>query len=359
MPTNPNGPNIGVPEVDVLINGSPVSAAVLGYVGEVTVDDSVEWPSMFSFVMFGSDVQDEDLPWVDNGLFSVGNAVEIKMGWAGAGNTTSLIAGEITALEPSFVFAGLPVLKVRGYDRRHRLQRGRKTRTFLEMTDSDIAAQIGGGAGLSVEGKPSGIVLDYVLQANQTDWEFLRERARLIRYEVVVSDKTLFFRPVGNDQTEILSLDFGRGGLFEFHPRLSLLGQATGVKVQSWSVNDKQALQGVSGAGDEVSTMGGQLSGAVIAESAFGDAIDVVTSQPVEAQAEADQLAKARFNDLILDLITGEGACAGNPALRAGKVIKIGGIGQRFGGQYYVTSAIHRISEGDYLTEFTVRRNAT
>jgi uncharacterized protein len=352
------GPIIDVPEIDVLINGSPVSAAALRYVGEVEVDDSVEWPSMFSFVMFGSDAQDQDLPWVDNSLFSVGNAVEIKMGWAGAGNMTSLIAGEITALEPDFV-SGLPFLKVRGYDRRHRLQRGRKTRTFLQKKDSDIASQIGGEAGLSVQAIDSGATLDYALQANQTDWEFLCERARLIRYEVAVSDKTLLFRPVGNDQTEILSLVWGND-LIEFRPRLSLSGQATEVKVQSWSVKDKKAVLGDSGAGDETSTMGGRSSGAAIANSAFGDAIDVVTDQPVEAQAEADQLAKARFNDLILDLITGEGLCPGNPALRAGKVIKIGGIGQRFGGSYYVTSAIHRVSpQRGYLTEFAVRRNAS
>ncbi len=347
------------PEIDVLINGSPVSAAVLRDVGDVVVDDSVEWPSMFSFAMFISDADDQNLPWVDNkDLFSVGNAVEIKMGWAGAGNLTSLIAGEITALEPEFVTSGLPVLKVRGYDRRHRLQRGRKTRTFLQKKDSDIASQIGGEAGLSVQATDSSTSLDYVLQANQTDWEFLCERARLIRYEVVVRDKTLFFRPVGNDQSEILSLDW-RDDLIEFYPRLSIAGQATEVKVQSWSVKDKKAVLGDSKAGDEISTMGGQSSGAAIAKSAFGDAIDVVSDQPVGALAEADQLAKARFNDLILGLITGEGLCQGNPELRAGKVIKIGGIGQRFGGSYYVTSAIHRLSPNGYSTEFTVRRNAS
>jgi uncharacterized protein len=352
-------PQIAVPEIDVLINGSPVSAAVLRSVGEVEVDDSVELPSMFSLVMFGYEAQEQNLPWVDNDLFSVGNSVEIKMGWAGASNMTSLIAGEITALEPDFLTSGLPVLKVRGYDRRHRLQRGRKTRTFLQKKDSDVASQIGGEAGLSVRATDSGVSLDYVLQANQTDWEFLCERARLIHYEVVVSDKTLLFRPVGNNQTEILTLDWGND-LIEFHPRLSLAGQATEVKVQSWSVKDKKALMGDSKAGDETSTMGGQSSGAAITKGAFGDAVDVVTDQPVEAQAEADQLAKARFNDLILDLVTGEGACGGNPALRAGKVIKIGGIGQRFGGSYYVTSATHRVSaQSGYLTEFAVRRNAS
>ena len=347
-----------VPQVDVLINGAPVSAAVLRYVADVVVDDSLDVPSMFAIVVTSSDAQEQDVPWVDNAdLFSVGNVVEIKMGEAG--NLTSLITGEITALEPEFVVSQIPLLTVRGYDRRHRLQRGRKTRTFLQKKDSDIATQIGGEASLSVQATDSGTSLDYVLQANQTDWEFLCERARLIRYEVVVKDKTLLFQPAGNGQSEVLTLDM-KNDLLEFYPRLSSAGQATEVKVQSWSVKDKKAVLGDSRAGDEISTMGGQSSGAAIAQRAFGNAIDVVSDQPVGAQAEADQIAKARFNELVLELVTGEGLCRGRPDIRPGKVIKIDGIGQRFGGQYYVTSAIHRYSPASgYVTEFMVGRNAS
>ena len=61
----------------------------------------------------------------------------------GEGDLTKLISGEITALEPEFVTSRIPLLRVRGYDRRHRLQRGRKTRTFLQQKDSDIAVRSG------------------------------------------------------------------------------------------------------------------------------------------------------------------------------------------------------------------------
>lgn len=355
MGTSSNGPL--VPDIDVLINGSPAPAAVLRYIEDVMVDDSVELPSMFGFAVTSSDAQEQSSPWIDDNLFSIGNLVEIKMG--GGGKLTSLIIGEITALEPEFVTSRLPLLRVRGYDRGHRLQRGRKTRTFLQKKDSDIASQIAAEAGLSATTTDSGTTLDYVLQANQTDWEFLCERARLIRYEVVVRDKALSFQPVANDQSEVLTLDM-KNDLLEFYPRISSSGQATEVKLQSWSIKDKKAMLGDSKAGDEVSTMGGASSGAAIVQSAFGNAIEVVTDQPVSTQAEADQIAKARFNELVLELISGEGTCRGRADIRAGKVIKIDGVGQRFGGQYYVTSAIHRYSPANgYVTDFMVRRNAS
>ena len=49
-------------------------------------------------------------------------------------------------------------------------------------------------------------------------------------------------------------------------------------------------------------------------------------------QAEADQIAKARLNEMALELITGHGLCLGRTDLRAGKVIKIDGVGKRFSG---------------------------
>lgn len=356
QPSKSKGPLVA--SLDVAVEGKPLPAETIAYVADLTVDQSVDLPDMFTFVLAGSDAQKTKLPWVDDqNFFVVGKSIEIKMGYPG--NLAQMIVGEITSLEPEFVANRLPRLRVRGYDRRHRLQRGRKTRSFIQQKDSDIASQIGSEAGLIVQATDSGTSLDYILQANQTDWEFLLERACRIRYEVVVQDKTLFFQPVANDQSEVLTLNMDKD-LLEFYPRLSSSGQATEVKVQSWSVKDKKALLGDAKSGDEVSTMGGNDSGAALAQKAFGSAIEVVSDQSVAVQAEADQLAKARFNELVLELISGEGTCQGRTDLRAGKVIKIEGVGQRFGGQYYITGAVHRYSaSGGYVTEFVVRRNAS
>ena len=82
--------------------------------------------------------------------------------------------------------------------------------------------------------------------------------------------------------------------------------------------------------------MGGQSSGGAIIENAFGAAVALISELPVLSQPEADQIAKARFNALGLELITGEGRCWGRTDLRSGSVIKIDGVGERFGGNYYV-----------------------
>lgn len=353
---NPRSPLVA--DFQVTVNGSPLPLAVNLHVISIEIDDSVELPSMFAIELAGSDDNDQVLAWIDDqNLFAIGQAVEVKLGYVD--DLASLIKGEITALELEFTADRLPHATVRGYDRRHRLQRGRKVRTFVQQKDSDIATQIAGEAGLTAQTDDSSVVHDYILQANQSDLEFLQERARLIEYEVTVDDKTMSFLAVANAASEIMTLTLN-DELLEFYPRLSSAGQVSEVEIRGWSVKDKQAIIGQAKAGVEVSTMGGQQSGAALANSAFGAALGLLSRHPVATQAEADQLAKARFNRSVLELIEADGACWGRTDLRAGKVIKIDGLGQRFSGQYYVLAARHGYtSQHGYLTRFTVRRNAT
>ena len=347
-----------VPNFETIINGSPLPVEAKLHVISLTVDHDVDLPGMFTLELTDSDSQKEETTWInDEELFAVGNVVEVKLGYAN--DLETLIIGEITGIEPEFAFDRLPRLTVRGYDRRHRLQRGRKTQTFVQQKDSDIAAKIARDAGLTAQVEDSQVVHDYILQAEQTDIEFLQERAKRIHYEVVVEDKTLFFRPVANGSSEILTLSFD-DDLMEFYPRLSSMGQVSELTVRGWNPKQKQEIVGQARVGDEVSTMGGQNSGAALVEDAFGTAVARVSDRPMLTQAEADRFAKARFNSLSLTLITGEGLCWGRTDLRPGKVIKIDGIGRRFSGQYYVTATVHRYhTQSGYRTHFTVRRNGT
>jgi phage protein D len=346
------------PSFRVTIDGTDLPFEAEAHTVAVTVDDTVELPSMFTLELVGSADQTDDTSWVDDeSLFAAGKVVEIKLGYGD--DVESLIIGEITGLEPEFIFDRRPSLIVRGYDRRHRLQRGRQTRTFIQQKDSDIAEKIAREAGLTPNVIDSAVVHEYVIQANQTDLLFLQERAGRIQFEVVVEDKKMFFRPVSNDKSEVLTLTMD-DHLLEFYPQLSSLQQVSEVSVRGWNPKEKKELLGKAQTGDEVSTMGGKESGPKLSRDAFGAAVGMLSAQPVMTQAEADQVAKARLNELALLLVSGEGICLGRTDLRAGKVIKIDGVGKRFSGQYYVTAATHRYDPQDgYRTHFTVRRNAS
>ena len=345
------------PEFRVKVNGSELPPGTAAMVASVTVDQDVMAPSMFAVELADQDLKHPDATWADADVFAPGGETEILLGYTG--KLATVMKGEITGLEPEFRSGELPRLVVRGHDRRHRLLRGRSTRSFIKIKDSDVAGQIAQAVGLTPQATDTGTVLEYVLQHNQTDLEFLEERARRLGFEVAIDDKTLFFRPYGNAAAKVLTL-VRDTDLLEFHPRLTTLGQVGKVIVQGWSVKDKAAITGQAAAGDEGTTMGGTELGSKAADKAFGAAVTTLVDLPVSSKDEADKIALGQLQKTALSYVSGEGLVIGRTDLTAGTVIKIEGFGRRFSGLYYVTAARHSyLPARGYRTAFTVRRNAT
>ena len=60
-----------------------------------------------------------------------------------------LVKGEITAINGDYDATGNRI-HMRGYDISHRLHRGRKTRTFVNVTDTDIVRRVASAAGIDI-----------------------------------------------------------------------------------------------------------------------------------------------------------------------------------------------------------------
>jgi uncharacterized protein len=345
------------PEFSVKTGGQDLPQAAKADLVALAVVEDVDAPSMFTFTILGWDGVEMKVKWMDDDLFQEGKPVELQMGYRDS--RQFVFKGEITGLEPVFEKKRPPTLTVRGYDRRHRLMRKRKTRSFLNMKDSDIASQIASDAGLRPGVQDTRMTLEYVLQHNQTDLEFLEQRADRIGYEVVVVDRTLYFRPRKKDEGEVLTLNRDVE-LLDFFPRLSTVGQVEELVVCGWDPKEKKELVGRSSTGDESPLLGQSASGPDMVGQTFGKTGGVSVDRPVHSQEEADQIARGWFGEMALRYIVGHGLCIGEPTLRAGSVVKIEGLGKRFSGRYYVTSTEHQFKKTTgYRTGFSVRRNAT
>jgi hypothetical protein len=65
-------------------------------------------------------------------------------------------------------------------------------------------------------------------------------------------------------------------------------------------------------------------------------------------------MAQALCDELSGDFIQAEGVCFGNPQVRAGRMVSVRGVGLRFSGQYFVTSATHIYDANGYETLFNI-----
>jgi phage protein D len=344
------------PEIRLTVEGTELSEDAKNDVLSLTVQDDLGYPSAFSLRLSNWDDAKVDMKWSDRDLFQTGKPAAIEMGYRD--HLVPIISGEITGAELSVDVEEMPIFTVRGYDRWHRLMRGKKTNSYTKMKDSDIASQIASDLGLAADTEDSGQTLDYVLQRNQTDADFLRGRAQRIGYEVFVQDTKLVYRKRKYQEPQALQLSREDDGL-ELHVRLSTMQQVSDIAVRGWDISGKKAIIGTARSSDETAKMGGKEGGLQTASDAFGSATVAGVMDIPSSQAEADQLAKAMLQQKALSYITAEGRCIGRADLRAGAVAQIDGLGLRFSGLYYIDSTRHIYTRTTgYRTEFVARRSA-
>ena len=334
------------------IGGTNASEEIMDSLISMEVDDSLLLPDMFSIHL-----RDPSFKWADSDNFEPGKSVAITV--RGESGTTKLLTGEITALEPEFGQTAGPTLRIRGYDQSHRLHRAKQTKTYVQMTDSDIAQNIARDCGLKVKTDSTREVHEYICQDNQTDMEFLQDRAQRISYRMYVEDDTLHFRQAPETEPQVPVIEWGID-LLEFDARLTTAQQVTEVNVRGWDPKTKKEIIGRATTPQDTPQVGERRSGGEAAKRAFNiESKEIVVNRPVASQAEADALAQSICDEMGNAFIQAEGTCYGNPGVHAGAIIEIKGVGQRFSGRYRVTHAIHRYDAHGYTTDFAISGRRT
>jgi phage protein D/phage baseplate assembly protein gpV len=339
-----------VSRIFIKLSGSALEPSVMNEVQEVIVDQHTHLPGMFTIRL-----HDPDLKLLDEGPFDLTKEVEVESANE-EGDKVSLIKGEITALEPEFGDGMVAELVVRGYDKSHRLYRETKSKAYLNRKDSDLAQAIAGDAGLSPEVQTTTTVYDHIYQHNQSDLAFLMQRAWRIGYECFVEDGKLYFRKPPSGSSSI-TLKWG-DDLHVFRPRMTLAEQVDEVLVKGWDPEAKREIVGRASAGNLYPGVGESKNGASWA-STFGSGKVVIVDQPVVSQSEADALAAARLDEISGAFIEAEGEAFRRPDLRAGRIIKLEALGERFSGSYLVTNARHTYTPEGFITIFAVRGTRT
>ncbi len=360
--------------VDVKIGAIPMNV-LFQVLEEVVVDQNYFLPTEFTILLHD---QRGPVPntfvYTDNMLaIDLGTSVKISFGHT-TGPTSSvtsnmLVDGEVTSIEP--VYDGSDVyLRIRGYDRGHRLTHGKATRTYgdgspygLGIGDADIVKKIASEAGLSAKCDAISLMAvkyKYVMQYNQNDWDFLWTRANQLGYQIYVEGKNLHFCPAGDSRakTSPAKLDFG-GNLTRFEPRVAAMGQITQTEAYGWDPSQKKNVSSTTMA--ELSLSGTKALANTIPANAqmkkaySSSAKDMVIEPGASSVPQAKAYADAAFSRASSSFMQAYGELdEGDPFLVAGSTVVINGLGLRFSGKYYVTEAHHVFREGAHRTSFYV-----
>lgn len=339
----------------------------------VVVDLHLSLPDTFTLTFF--DLTGTVLS--DAGI-RLGGTVAVEAGTPESGTPKPLVNGEVTALEGVYDDRGALTI-VRGSTADHRLQRFRRSRTFVDAKDSDVARKVASEAGLKV-GRVDATrqVHPLLTQDNQTDWQFLRERAEEVGYDVGVTDGKLYFRkaaPSGKGAAGVVPAVAG-GNLLGFRPRVSTANLPTEVEVRAWDPVNAQAkavrkpidttlvtLQGgdASKAAKQFAKTGAPARSAKpeLGPAPSAQAL-VVHDRAVTVDKGSTQALEAAATALAGQAASGyaeaEAELLGDSRVVPGATLKVSGVPDVFAGSWPVSRARHVFDANDrgYRTQVTV-----
>ncbi|HTQ09535.1 MAG TPA: VgrG-related protein [Fimbriimonadaceae bacterium] len=342
------------PSFAIKLDGTDMPVGMADDVLEIVVEQSIHMPHSCTIRLHEWDIQKNQFKWVDDDQLKEGKSVEVQFGYTN--DLTTIFKGEITMIEMDAAAHMVPNLVVHCMSKDHRLQRNRVSKTYQQVTDSDIVQQVASQCGLTAMADSLTTVRDWVCQYNQTNYEFLKMCAHRNGCRMYADGNNLIFEKIKSPSSVDHEVAWG-DSLRSFRPRLTTHGMVSEVDVKGWDMKQKQAIlsRKSSGEGVKSAEVGESSSGGEAATNAFGDqASHAVVDIPVNTQDEADSIAQAYIDNRETSFIGGDGLCVGHPAITAGKTINVKGVGNRFSGKYAITSATHTFTPAEgYTTQFS------
>jgi hypothetical protein len=370
------------PDFRLEIGGAPVPAAVRGAVTGIRLETGIEGADRAEITLANA-----GLRWLDDPLFALDNSLALSLGYAPS-QPEQMFVGQIVAVAPTFPASGMPTLKVTAQDARFRLQQGKKLRWFaipiptvgnfpipdiltaplvtlenllipvIDPVGAAIAVILGGVEAIGAIADPGGAQKFIRKEANESDYHFLARLAKENGWDMYVEHGgpagghvLRFQSPLGHLDPD-LTLAYGRS-LIEFTPRITTVGQIFSVTAFVWISELKLTFAvNLGWDWDRMSlTLMIYPAGITLQPGPSHFLIkDPVTPLTAPRRIIGELLPK------LNNRLTGTGSTIGNPAIKAGSVLRFEGLGARFGGLYRVTKATHSLDQGGYRTEFDVRK---
>jgi phage protein D len=286
--------------------------------------------------------------YFDRSLLDFGKRVVIKF------SSGIVIDGVITAISANYPGNTPPELSIIVDDRYRDLRLVTRTRTFDNVTDSDIARKIANDHGLTLTVDLRGPIYKSVAQLNQSDLAFLRTRARLCDAELRLQGQQLYVKSRANSGSEALSLAFGQS-LTSFSVTADTASQPTKVTATAWDVANKAAANVTVTDSILGSQLRGGTSGAKVVTLAFGERAVNAPLSPLDPHV----LAESAFRTEAQRFLVGHGSALGDARVAVGAMIRLTGLGTLFTGLYYVSEVNHSFdSQTGATTRFTVETPA-
>jgi phage protein D len=341
--------NFFAPAYEILVDGTKIADEIA--VSSIRIETTIESTAdSFSFRISNAyDIAQSELKWVDK--FTLGKTIDIKLGYVD--KYVLVFSGYITSVTADFPNGSSPGIIVRGMDLSYLMMKGTKSRTWNKKKYSDIVKEIASEYGATAKVDATTTEFPAISQSNIDDFHFIQHMANMVNYDFFMVGKNLYFRKALTAMTPVLILELGKS-LQSLSIDMNLADQITEVSVRGWDDKELKVVEGKSGTIQKLGSGAKTGKDLLAGQGTFTEYIYT----NVSAQEEAKSYADALLNKRSMKLISGGGECIGIPDIRAGRYIKLNGLGTKFNQPYYLVSVTHIYDDDGYITRFQIGGNA-
>lgn len=318
-----------LPRLEFELDGESLAAAAAAALEEVRVQHRLSHPSMCELTFF---VNRDAILQLDD--LRPGRAVRLLL----PAESEPLFAGEITAMEYGYDAAHGRTLRVRCYDKLHRLRKRQPVRTHVQVTVADLARELIADLGLNVEASDDGPLVPSLIQHRQSDLELLVEVAQ--RFGLYLTLRGDVLRLIGLEGTgDRVKLELGKT-LFEARLEVNAEPSTRAVLAKGWDASRVEPHESRA----DSPNIGREVDVEAPPDLFDSNGLRTLTDEVLVDDRQAAAVAQAELNVRQAREVTFSGVAEGDPDLLAGTAIEVTGIQSEFEGLYVVTSVTHVIN---------------
>lgn len=330
---------VDIPRVTVEVAGTALVREDEETLGEVRVQQRLSVPTLCELAFF-----DPRAAFASAATALPGAAVRVAV----RGHQEPLFDGEVTAVEYDYDPSRGREIRVRCYDRLHRLRKRQPVRAHVQVTALDLARDLVSGDGLSVEAAGPGPLWQYLIQRGQSDLDLLAE----------VAEHCGLYVTLRGVRIHLLSLE-GDGEPLPLVLSDSLLE----ARIE---LNGDRAYRSVSAAGWDPlraehhhahaaqARVGREVAAEVAPDQLGSSGERKLVEEAAQDERHAEAIAQAELDVRVAGEVTLWGVAHGDPRLRPGARVDVRGVGEALAGRYVLTNAIHTIDQHrGFVTEIS------
>lgn len=326
----------------ILVGGTEIDATY--QLAEIEVGKAINKIPYARVTIYDGSASKADFPISNKDDFLPGEEIEIKAGYQSSNKT--IFKGVITK-HGIRIQKNRSILVIECRDEAVKMTVGRKNAFYKDQTDNDIISTLIGNYGLDSDIDSTTVTHKEVVQYYVSDWDFMVTRADVNSLVIIADDGQVNVKKPDTSGEAVLSVAYG-GTILDFHAEVEARTQLSAAKGVAWDMAT-QALVEADGTAS-TATLPGNISSSTLSDVVGLDNYQLQSIGNIPND-ELKEWASAKLQKSKLSQTKGRVKFQGNDTVKPGTIIELSGVGKRFNGNVYISSVIHLVKGGEWITE--------